>query len=81
MLALLLLALLVWAVGRRVEQLPHSEIGVTGGESVPQDALATPTPPVERRADAPPRPAQSPVEQGSGGQPVDATGVPASPRP
>ena len=80
MFALLLLALLVWAVGRRVEQLPHPEIGVTGGEAVPQGALATPTP-VERRADAPPRPAQSPVEQGSGGQPVDATGVPASPRP
>ncbi|HET9766200.1 MAG TPA: hypothetical protein VFS60_05105 [Thermoanaerobaculia bacterium] len=76
---MLLLALLVWAVGQRVERLPHPEIGVNGG-SVPQGAHETPTP-VERRADAPPQPAQSPVEQGSGGEPVDATSVPASPRP
>jgi len=78
LLALLLLALLVWVVGRRVEQRPHPEIGVTGGESLPQGAHATPTP-VERSADSPPAAGPAPpVEQGREGQP---TSVPASPRP
>jgi hypothetical protein len=57
LLALLLVALLVWWVGRRIDRGPRPEIGVTGERDVPLVVVPQPTPPdpavVERAEPAP----------------------------
>lgn len=82
-LSLALLALLVWLVGQRVQERPHLEIGVTGGEETP--VAVTPTPPptaVERAAGGDVRREPSREGRGAGGgEAVTSPEVPVSPAP
>ena len=75
-LSLALLALLVWVVGQRVQERPHVEIGVTGGET-PVALTPTPAPTAVERAERADRPAES---GGGGGEGVTSD-IPVSPAP
>ncbi|HEV8630361.1 MAG TPA: hypothetical protein VGV61_08590 [Thermoanaerobaculia bacterium] len=81
-LALVLLALLVWAAGRWMQRGPRPELGVTGGDGTPAQQQQ---PPAEQRAERPspelPQPAPPPPagseQTGEGGTPR----LPAAPAP
>ena len=74
-LSLALLALLVWVVGQRVQERPHVEIGVTGGE-VPVAVTPTPAPTTMERADRREEPSS-----GGGGEGESSEEIPVSPAP
>ena len=76
-LSLALLALLVWVVGQRVQERPHVEIGVTGGET-PVAVTPTPAPTTVERAERGNRPEES--SGGGGGEGVTSE-IPVSPAP
>jgi hypothetical protein len=77
-LALVLVALLVWVAGKRLDHGPRAEIGVTGGEQLP---VATPTPTMMPTAERASRDrALEPAEQGRGGA-KEEPAAPASPAP
>jgi hypothetical protein len=85
-LAVLLLALLVWVVGRTMSRHPRPEIGVSGEESAPARPTA---PPAQERAERgprlPDRPALAPTAgraaAGGGGDSGSVPAVPAAPSP
>jgi hypothetical protein len=76
-LSLALLALLVWVVGQRVQERPHVEIGVTGGET-PVAVTPTPAPTTVERAERGNGPEES--SGGGGGEGVTSE-IPVSPAP
>ena len=81
LLALLLLAMLVWVVGRRVDRRSRPEIGVTGGRAAPLVVEPSPTlakpDVVEQAAPRQVEPATDPA----GAEPSREEPVPASPSP
>ena len=77
LLTLLLVALLVWVVGRRVEQRPHEEIGVT--QRPPAVVVTPPEPAAEERASGGARSDEG-SSGGGGGENVQPA-VPVSPAP
>ena len=82
LLALLLLALLVWVVGRRVDRNPRPEIGVTGGRAAPLIVEPSPTlakPEVVEQAA--PHPRVEPTADPAEGERSRGEGVPTSPSP
>lgn len=84
-LSLALLALFVWLVGQRVQERPHVEIGVTGGEEPPAVEKPTPAPTADERAaghgHAGPEERSREDERGGGGEAVTSPEVPVSPAP
>jgi len=82
LLALMLLAMLVWAVGRRVDHRRRPEIGVTGGHAAPLIVEPSPTlakPEVVEQG--PPRQRTEPSIDPAGAEPSRGEPVPASPSP
>ena len=82
LLALFLLAMLVWVVGRRVDRRLRPEIGVTGGRSAP--LIVEPSPTLAKPAvveQAAPQPRVEPTTDPATGEPARREDVPASPSP
>ena len=81
LLALLLLALLVWVVGRRGEHRERPEIGVSGEREEPLLVAPSPRPFEDEVVSRPPPAREEPAPPAPGGEPAGADPVPASPSP
>jgi hypothetical protein len=81
LLALLLLALLVWWVGRRLDSGPHAEIGVTGDQELPRVIAPSATPVADEIVERPPAPRVQPSAAAERGEPSPGDPARASPSP